>query len=110
MTTIIPLHIPQDHWRSRWLLVPNGSVLHRVASIEWEHPDEMIAGKGTTVCGLSRRLHMPGIFSRMGLKRCPACCLAMGIPEGEGAPYNDGLLEPGDLPNEDVAVSFGAPR
>jgi hypothetical protein len=32
---------------------------------------------------------MPGIFSRMGAPRCKRCCKAVGIPAGNGAPYND---------------------
>jgi len=34
---------------------------------------------------------MPGIFSRMGAPRCKACCRALGLPEGDGAPYNSNL-------------------
>ncbi|WP_255569229.1 hypothetical protein [Roseomonas alba] len=31
---------------------------------------------------------MPGLFSRTGAPRCPACCAALGIPFGDGAPLN----------------------
>ena len=83
-----PLPIPSDHWRSRWLVLPRWGALHRVASIEWEDPPDMIGGQGETVCGRKGRLFMPGIFSRMSLKRCPRCCRMLGLPQGNGAPFN----------------------
>lgn len=93
-----PLPIPQDDWRSRWLVLPRWGVIHRVAAIEWEDPEDMISGTGTTVCGRTGRLRMPGIFSRMGLKRCPKCCTILGIPQGGGNPYNEHIYDTGDVP------------
>lgn len=93
-----PLHLSQDDWRSRWLVLPRWGVLHRIATIEWDEPDEKISGNGATLCGRTGRLNMPGILSRMGLKRCPKCCRLMGVPQGDGNPYNEGILEPGDGP------------
>jgi hypothetical protein len=94
-----PLPIPQENWRSRWLVLPRWGALHRVAEIAWDDddPGEMIAGSGLTVCGKRGRLVMPGVLSRMGLTRCPKCCKAMGIPNGRGCPGNDGILEPDDV-------------
>lgn len=83
-----PLPLPADNWRSRWLQVGAGESLHRVASITWEDGQEMIAGEGTAVCGAQGRMTMPGIFSRMGARRCPLCCDAIPIPRGVGAPWN----------------------
>jgi hypothetical protein len=79
--------------------------LHRVSTIEWDDPenDEMISGKGMTVCGRAGWLHMPGIFSRMGLVRCRICCARMGIPQGNGAPFNVRIYESGDVPWESAA-------
>ena len=118
-----PLFLAQDDWRSRWLVSPDDDFLHRVAEMDWgEYPPEMleeiseedrtspeqlaefkrdaqeekIEGIGKAICGLSGYMHMPGIFSRMGLKRCPECCKLMNIPEGKGCPYNEGILEEGD--------------
>jgi hypothetical protein len=56
----------------------------------------MIEGRGKTICGIEGDLVMPGIFSRMGLPRCPECCKLMNIPEGNGNPYNMDILEEGD--------------
>lgn len=81
----LPIH--GDHWRSRWLVLPAWGALHRVAKIDWWE-GEMIRGPGTTVCGRTGFLMMPGIFSRMGLGRCRHCCARLGIPQGEGAPKN----------------------
>lgn len=47
---------------------------------------------GRTLCGRSCRLTIPGVFSRMGAPRCPACCAAAGLPPGAGSPKNDPLL------------------
>jgi len=96
-----PLPLGSDNWRSRWLMFwRDSAVLHRIAVMEWgeDYPEQMINGGGTTLCGKSGRLHMPGIFSRMGRKRCAKCCRLMGIPEGEGNPYNEGIYEAGDTP------------
>lgn len=98
-----PLPLPQDNWRSRWLMFwHKRAVLHRIAAIEWDpdYQDQMIRGLGITLCGLSGRLHMPGIFSRMGRKCCSKCCRLMSIPEGYGAPFNRKILEEGDCINE----------
>jgi hypothetical protein len=95
-----PLPIPRDHWRSRWLHLGNGRIIHRVASIVWDdNPgpnDSWIEGSGKTLCGKTGHLRMPGLFSRMGAPRCKRCCIAMNIPQGDGAPFNANLLEPGD--------------
>ena len=60
---------------------------------EWEMDGLIPIGiQGTTACGLSGRLSMPGIFSRIGAPRCKKCCRKVGIPDGNGAPYNDEAL------------------
>lgn len=71
-----------------------------MASIEWGegYPEQMIQGNGATVCGRKGFMLMPGIMSRMGLKRCPRCCKAMGIRRGHGNPENEDIMEPGDTP------------
>jgi hypothetical protein len=85
-----PLPLDDEKWRCRWLQFGDVGELHRVSSIEWED-GEMIYGEGATVCGQVGQLSMPGIFSRMGAPRCKACCRALGLPEGDGAPYNSNL-------------------
>lgn len=79
-------------------MTPRWRVLHRVATIEWGglEPEAMISGVGVSVCGLEGALQMPGILSRMGLPRCAKCCRRLGIPTGDGAPFN--ALK-GDLQN-----------
>jgi len=79
-----------DDWRKRWCQIGRSSVLHRVATTEGDYETEDRVGtQGTTACGKAGWLGMPGIFSRMDAPRCPACCRAVGIPRGRGAPYND---------------------
>jgi len=77
-------------WRCRWLVTPAWGALHRVSSITWDD-DDRIAGYGATACGRFARMFMPGFVSRMGLRRCSACCRAAGVPPGVGAPFNQGI-------------------
>lgn len=92
-----PLNIKTENWRSRWLVFDDWKVLHRVGKIVWhDEYGEMVAGQGMTVCEKAGFLQVPGIFARMGLERCPACCAAMGVPAGKGNPFNEGVKEPGD--------------
>jgi hypothetical protein len=99
-----------NDWRKRWVQLggSNAFVLHRVASTvspppregfddldEWEMDFLVPIGiQGTTACGRTSRLGMPGLFSRMGEKRCIRCCRLVGIPPGKGAPFNDKSLTP----------------
>jgi hypothetical protein len=92
-----PLRLGKNRWRSRWLvLLPSWRVLHRVSEATWKNVDDYggsyVEGTGTMVCGASGKLYMPGLLSRMGLPRCKKCCKALGIPPGDGAPYNDKTL------------------
>ncbi|MFJ9114449.1 hypothetical protein ACIRJO_02750 [Streptomyces sp. NPDC102394] len=41
------------------------------------------------VCGLRRSWWMPGLFSRLGRRRCVPCCHALGIEPGYGTPANE---------------------
>lgn len=41
------------------------------------------------LCGLRRRWEMPGLFSRLGRRRCVPCCRALGIEPGYGTPVNE---------------------
>lgn len=85
-----------NDWRSRWVQVGSGVMLHRVRKIivspkawrEWPTSD------GVTVCGKDDVVSMPGFMSRLAAKRCPKCCKLLGIPNGIGAPYNDPTLFP----------------
>ena len=85
--TRAPLQTSRMNIRSRWLQ-SRGSRMHRISEIVWEEIDEMIQGRGTTVCGIEGQFRMPGIFSRIGAPRCPACGDALGIPRGDGIPFN----------------------
>ena len=97
-----PLPLVQDDWRKRWLVLPSWNVLHRVSEIEWDDEEDRVAGDGVTLCGRRGWLQVPGISSRMGRKRCGHCCDLLGIPRGDGAPYNQGIAEPGETIDEAV--------
>jgi len=89
-----PLPLPQEHWASRWLVLPSWNRLHRVSQIEWiDAWDGLLYGRGKTVCGREGELCMPGVVSRLGLPRCKHCCRAMGLPAGDGNPYNHGIKD-----------------
>jgi hypothetical protein len=45
------------------------------------------------VCGLRRRWWMPGLFSRLGRRRCVPCCRTLDIPPGYGTPANEASLK-----------------
>ena len=86
---------PMENQYQRWMYRsgPRGStLLHRIARIEWG--DEAWHGYGlaVTACGREGEYLIPGIFSRMGAKRCVRCCRAVGIPAGVGVPFNDMAL------------------
>lgn len=88
---LFPLPRFGDDWRMRWWQKQRGDqMLHRVAAITYSDSDE-VAGHGATACGQFAELHMPGTFSRLAEIRCPKCCLVAGVPEGEGAPFNEGI-------------------
>lgn len=81
----------------RWLTSPNYGVLHRVIEQTWnsddhEDDEDMWAVRncvGRTACGREGRWIIPGIFSRMGAPRCKRCCARVGVPPGDGTPWND---------------------
>lgn len=84
----------KDQWRSRWVHVGGGRVIHRVQALECspeEWDDNPLYQDGKTVCGREGKIAMPGILSRMHAPRCKACCKAIDIPQGAGAPFNEGL-------------------
>jgi hypothetical protein len=87
----------KEEWRWRWMYTSEGTtaILHRMATkgkprIEPDEPDRDSPWreKATTVCGLKSNFDMPGILSRLGAPRCEDCCKKLGIPAGDGAPFN----------------------
>ena len=85
-----PLELPDERWHSRWLVLESWRVLHRISAIEPVEPEDMINGPGVAVCGARGHFMVPGLLSRMGRPRCRHCCRLLGIPAGDGAPYNAG--------------------
>lgn len=88
----------KNDWRFRWLVTETWGALHRVVAGKKSPSDKPIPPWGVgvvdarTACGLQRDfMAMPGLFSRMGLRRCSGCCARVGVPRGKGAPYNEGI-------------------
>lgn len=82
-------HNEQWHWR--WVQFPGNSAttLHRVASYSRLDKRWVEIYGVRTVCDRHIvRTGMPGILSRMGAPRCKVCCRRLGIPAGDGAPFN----------------------
>ncbi len=88
-----------DNHNMWWLTTRSWERLHAV-SVNQLDPDNDDALEDlrlgelplTALCGAAIR-YWPGIFSRLGLPRCTACCLMLGIPPGDGTPGNDTALE-----------------
>ncbi|WP_329215158.1 hypothetical protein OG352_06170 [Streptomyces sp. NBC_01485] len=78
-----------------WLCCGKWRVLHAVpgtaVTVEGmrEAIDSNMPIRARAACGLRRGWWMPGIASRLGRRRCTACCVALGIPPGQGTPAND---------------------
>jgi hypothetical protein len=51
--------------------------------------DEDLPVRARAACGMRRSWWMPGLFSRLGRRRCTPCCHALGIPAGYGTPANE---------------------
>lgn len=45
------------------------------------------------VCGLRRRWWMPGLFSRLGRRRCTPCSHALVFQPGYGTPVNEASIK-----------------
>lgn len=91
-----PIFWQRGDWRERWMVLASWNVLHRIESLnpeEWKEYE--VGATGKAVCGATGWFCIPGIFSRMSLKRCDHCCDRLDIPRGDGAPFNQGLDEPG---------------
>jgi hypothetical protein len=100
-------------WRWRWLYRWEGrsTRMHRLVKMTAFNPEgstgsevpkrvrDYMVAEGTTACGLKGWFSMPGISGRLGAPRCPKCCDVIGIPRGDGAPYNVGVPEPGCVGN-----------
>ena len=86
-----------DDWRYRWECRDSASGwwsdrLHRIAVVtKVRDEDEGVGVEGKSACGLSGLWAMPGLISRMARPRCAHCCDRLGIPRGDGAPFNQGL-------------------
>jgi hypothetical protein len=78
-----------------WLVCGKWRRLHAVAGqhITAEQMRDAIddnqAIPARAACGLHRPWWMPGLFSRLGRRRCVPCCVALGIPPGYGTPANE---------------------
>ena len=81
-----------DDWRKRWVYFgPNYRVLHRVASVEnedWEADGWIpIGGPGTTVCGYTRRLSMPGLLSPCAVRERRRRSDSVSLPYAHCVPH-----------------------
>lgn len=77
-----------------WLITNRGNVLHHPHSGD-PNPDVMGYHDVQFSCGrTSRWAWIPGVFTRMGAKRCDRCCDRLGYPRGKGSPKNDDACRP----------------
>ncbi|MEU8136080.1 hypothetical protein [Streptodolium elevatio] len=90
-------HHPTEANRSHWWLTAWGSWrrLHAVPADELtqqQHRDSIDRGDPIvrfTACGSRIALAVPGMGSRLSLRRCVPCCRRLGIRGGRGTPANE---------------------
>ena len=88
-----PIAENADHW---WLVSGKWRRLHGIPAAAIT-PEEMRNAiddgrllPARAACGMRRRSWaMPGLFSRLGRRRCTPCCHALGIDPGYGTPANE---------------------
>jgi hypothetical protein len=73
--------------RLTWTVTPHGKLLHAVRVLDGSFDDG--PAPAVTACGRRTLLVVPGLFTRMGARRCDRCCDAVGLPHGTGSPKND---------------------
>jgi hypothetical protein len=93
--TAHPIEENSGHW---WLCCGKWRRLHAIHAIHGvadsseamrEAIDDNEPIRARAACGLRRGWWMPGLFSRLGCRRCTACCTVLGIPPGHGTPANE---------------------
>ncbi|MFC0626153.1 hypothetical protein [Kribbella deserti] len=78
-----------------WVHLVKGNLLHHPKLTPEQHQECEESGgiynePVTLDCGIEvTTIMIPGMFTRMGAQRCPACCAATGLPPGKGSPKND---------------------
>ena len=78
-----------------WVQIDTDDLLHAVATLANEDDaDREWMGTGETACGRSGEMWIPGLFSRMGDRRCERCCERTGMPAGVGSPKNSEECRP----------------
>jgi len=98
------LPFPDDadwHWRWIQFAGAGATILHRVLSYVLVDAEWVQIHDVETACGMRiKRTGMPGLLSGLGAPRCKVCCRRLGIPAGDGAPYNaePKIVEPREVP------------
>lgn len=78
-----------------WVRIGRGDILHAVGELDnADTADDDWFGEGATECGRKGIMRIPGLFSRMGAKRCGRCCKATGMPQGSQSPKNVDACRP----------------
>lgn len=77
-----------------WVCSHGGDVIHAPGR-ETDDDEWWDGGRENfpTACGRTLKwASIPGLFTRMGSKRCDRCCDALGYPRGVGSPKNDDAI------------------
>lgn len=77
-----------------WVISPHGARLHHVALTPERDAqlteDGLLPDGAVAACGWRlTSVAIPGVFSRLHVRRCAPCCDALGYPRGVGSPKND---------------------
>ncbi len=93
-----PIPENADHW---WLVSGKERRLHaipgpRITPEQMRDAiDDVRLLAARAACGIHRRWWMPGLFSRLGRRRCTPCCHTLAIPTGYGTPANENDIAKG---------------
>lgn len=81
-------------WDWVYTLSRGAARLHHLTEGDLDALENQGSTAGRASCALTTRFAIPGIFSRMGRKRCSRCCTRLGYPQGTGSPKNDDACRP----------------
>lgn len=86
----------ETYYGNRLHFMPDADGTSDDAGLFWMRRCVDTGGKtSTSLCGHTGVWLAPPMAARMCMPRCAKCCKALGIPDGDGTPFNDKELRTG---------------